>query len=200
MDSEDDVVLFIEYKYCTVCHIEQPLRCKHCKHCDACVATHDHHCPWIGNCVGERNKLRFLVFLICQEIQLVSALFISHSVRLMKDKYGFKGGLWYTPGPVHGIDLIVSVGFVICILICIVLSISTMILICFHIWLASQNLTSWEFFSWMRITYMKVWPKKLGSPFSRGSKIENLKQFFCFPFHKQEYIYPWRMPTKLPKL
>ena len=29
--DEEDVVLFIEYKYCTICHIEQPLRCKHCK-------------------------------------------------------------------------------------------------------------------------------------------------------------------------
>ena len=30
-DEDEDVVLFIEYKYCTICHIEQPLRCKHCK-------------------------------------------------------------------------------------------------------------------------------------------------------------------------
>ena len=59
----DDVVLFIEYKYCTICHIEQPLRCKHCKTCDHCVATHDHHCPWIGNCVGERNKIYFFWFI-----------------------------------------------------------------------------------------------------------------------------------------
>jgi len=30
-DSSEDVVLFVEYKYCTICHIEQPLRTKHCK-------------------------------------------------------------------------------------------------------------------------------------------------------------------------
>lgn len=62
-DDDDDVMLFIEYKYCTICHIEQPLRCKHCKTCDHCVATHDHHCPWIGNCVGERNRFHFFWFL-----------------------------------------------------------------------------------------------------------------------------------------
>jgi hypothetical protein len=62
-DEDEDVVLFIEYKYCTICHIEQPLRCKHCKTCDHCVATHDHHCPWIGNCVGERNRFSFFWFL-----------------------------------------------------------------------------------------------------------------------------------------
>jgi len=62
-EEDEDPVLFIEYKYCTICHIEQPLRCKHCKTCDHCVATHDHHCPWIGNCVGERNRFSFFWFL-----------------------------------------------------------------------------------------------------------------------------------------
>ena len=63
LEEDEQVVLFIEYKYCSVCHIEQPLRCKHCKTCEQCVATHDHHCPWIGNCVGERNRLWFFWFL-----------------------------------------------------------------------------------------------------------------------------------------
>ena len=67
-DEDDEVVLFVEYKYCTICHIEQPLRCKHCKQCDHCVATHDHHCPWIGNCVGERNRKHFYGYLWLQEI------------------------------------------------------------------------------------------------------------------------------------
>ena len=62
----DDVLLFIEYKYCTVCHVEQPLRSKHCKECDHCVATFDHYCPWIGNCVGERNRANFYWYLVAQ--------------------------------------------------------------------------------------------------------------------------------------
>ena len=32
--EDDDVVLFVEMKYCTVCHLEQPIRTKHCKSCD----------------------------------------------------------------------------------------------------------------------------------------------------------------------
>jgi len=32
--DEEELVMFIEMKYCTVCHIEQPLRSKHCKSCD----------------------------------------------------------------------------------------------------------------------------------------------------------------------
>jgi hypothetical protein len=52
-------------------------------------------------------------------------------------------------------------------------------LLVFHTYLASRNLTTWEFLSWMKVSYMKVWPKKYGSPFSRGSKRENFK-LFCF--------------------
>ena len=75
-EEDDEVVLFIEYKYCTICHIEQPLRCKHCKTCDHCVATHDHHCPWIGNCVGERNRFSFFWFLQFQFAQVVCGFII----------------------------------------------------------------------------------------------------------------------------
>lgn len=66
-------MLFVESKYCTICHIEQPLRCKHCKFCDHCVATFDHHCPWIGNCVGERNRKVFYFFLLSQTVQITVA-------------------------------------------------------------------------------------------------------------------------------
>lgn len=63
----------------------------------------------------------------------------------------------------------------------------------FQIYLISCNLTSWEFLSWMRITYLKVWPKKYGSPFSHGLK-GNLQMFFCYNFRKTEQCHQWVMP------
>ena len=63
-DEDDSVVLYVDQKYCTICHVEQPLRAKHCKTCDQCVSMYDHHCVYVGNCVGERNKLRYYFYLI----------------------------------------------------------------------------------------------------------------------------------------
>jgi len=69
-------------------------------------------------------------------------------------------------------------------LICVGFAIFVGTLLCFHSYLISENLTSWEMLSWMRITYLKVWPKKLGSPFTKGSKFSNCKFFCCFSFRR----------------
>lgn len=68
---------------------------------------------------------------------------------------------------------IVILGFV-----CVLITISLSILIVLHTYLAANAMTSWEYFSWMKITYLKVWPRKYGSPFTQGSRIKNLKAFF----------------------
>ncbi len=56
----------VECRYCTRCNLEQPLRSKHCRKCGFCVATYDHHCPWIGNCIGEKSRLPFFWYTCLQ--------------------------------------------------------------------------------------------------------------------------------------
>jgi hypothetical protein len=52
-------------KFCQTCRIYRLPRMSHCGLCNNCVDCFDHHCPWIGTCVGRRNYRPFLGFVLC---------------------------------------------------------------------------------------------------------------------------------------
>ena len=72
-DFDDDEEEFIPNKGdiisqqegCIYCQVKRrPLRSHHCKICNRCVATFDHHCIFLGTCIGEKNHARFYIFLV----------------------------------------------------------------------------------------------------------------------------------------
>ncbi len=53
----------IRMKFCKTCSLMRPPRTSHCGTCGVCVERFDHHCPWVGNCIGKKNYGLFLTFL-----------------------------------------------------------------------------------------------------------------------------------------
>ena len=167
----------ISLRYCTVCLIDMPLRARHCRLCQKCVSTYDHHCPWLGNCVGERNRKHFYGYLWLQQIQLAMTFYLV--LRLINGEENKTFGYIMMV-----IDIIFSI-FVINLLI-------------FHSYLASTNTTTWECLSWDKISYLKLWPRNLGSPFNIGF-CKNLRLYFCFNLTGDNY-FVWRLPKRRPDI
>ncbi|KAI5711190.1 hypothetical protein M8J75_014912 [Diaphorina citri] len=63
-----------DWTVCTRCETYRPPRAHHCRICKRCIKRMDHHCPWINNCVGEKNQRYFVQFLIYVTILAVYAI------------------------------------------------------------------------------------------------------------------------------
>ncbi|XP_059641310.1 protein S-acyltransferase 10-like [Cornus florida] len=146
---------------CTYCNVVQPPRAKHCHDCDKCVIQFDHHCVWLGTCIGQGNHCRFWWY-ICEETALclwTVILYISYL------KANISKAWW--------IDVIM-----ILLLATLLISlIFLLLLLLFHSYLVLTNQTTYELVRRRRIPYLRGIPERV-YPFSKGA-CRNLYNFCC---------------------
>ena len=75
-------------KYCFTCEIFKPFRSTHCVICNNCIHGFDHHCLWLGTCIGGGNYIDFLLYILCLQVSalLIIALSLYQFVTLFKDE------------------------------------------------------------------------------------------------------------------
>jgi hypothetical protein len=56
--------LLYRMKFCETCNVMRPIRTSHCHDCNNCVMNFDHHCIWLGTCIGKRNYSIFFLYVL----------------------------------------------------------------------------------------------------------------------------------------
>jgi hypothetical protein len=143
----------ITLNYCYTCSLFRPPRTSHCAMCDNCTLRFDHHCLWLGTCIGRRNYKHFYFLVLFLNI---SALFhIGYSIYFI---------IFQRNSSQNSLDLLVYIGMGIVIvfdLMFIVFFIGK--LFGLHTKLVSNNLTFYEHIK-------KKWNKPPGvNPFNKGT-------------------------------
>ncbi|KAH7653733.1 Protein S-acyltransferase protein [Dioscorea alata] len=161
----------VKVKYCHTCMLYRPPRCSHCSICNNCVERFDHHCPWVGQCIGKRNY-RFFFMFVSSTTLLCLYVFAFCCVNLKKIMDANECSLWRA--------ILRSPFSAILILYTFVAAWFVGGLTAFHLYLISTNQTTYENF---RYRY-----DKKTNPYNQGWMRNFMETFFSeIPSSKNDF-------------
>ena len=159
----------LRVNYCYSCYLFRPPRTSHCAVCDNCVERFDHHCMWLGTCVGKKNYKYFYTLLGSLNINAIfQIIFCIYVLTIEAKKIKNKENKGYT--------FIIIIGFIILYnLLFVIIFIGKLFIL--HTYLVIKGLTFYEYSK----DKMKSYPNKL-NPFNRY-KLFSKK---CILFRRKE--------------
>ncbi|XP_067853912.1 palmitoyltransferase ZDHHC1 [Heptranchias perlo] len=181
----------IENHHCYLCEVDVGLKSKHCSQCNKCVAAFDHHCKWLNNCVGGRNYWHFLncvisallgvLLIVC----IASFVFIEYFVdaNMLRTNRNFETindtNIWLAFLPYVPIRT-TATAILIVAAITIILGLTSVALLgqllCFHIYLLWNRLSTYEYIVRQRHRRgSKVSPKSPKAQESPPRPVENFR-------------------------
>jgi palmitoyltransferase ZDHHC9/14/18 len=147
-------------KYCQTCDLYRPPRAIHCGICNCCIERLDHHCPWLGTCIGKRNYKYFLVFIWLVTLLVIQSITICsfHIASSRCNHISPSGELEYSTPQILSIVVLT---------LALIFGIFVFWLLGYHQYLICRNETTNE--------NLKGSYSKLGNPFDRGC-VDNFKR------------------------
>lgn len=163
--------------FCTMCNSSVHQRSKHCRSCNKCIHVFDHHCMWLNNCVGEYNY-RFFAGSI-GSVAVMTGTCLACCIYLVVDLYvnceSFEERMHdshtFGPGAPHE----VAAGLLIALIIVnFPLFTLDMQLVFLHVFLTSQQLTTYEYI--MHKHHMQMEALEKSDKYKADKKTSNFRR------------------------